>query len=440
MKKLLFFVAVAAIIAIQSAAQPQIMVMRSAFPRWNQNLKKDTLFGAYCYREINGQISGVTREKTAFDYLPLRENEKMVYYVLADQCTASIKLNLHTEKKVQPMINVKIIEVNTGKVICDKTVKAKFKGGAESCYVMQTTDLPSKSWYRIELTAQDWLTINSIDSFVFEHDGANSISPSPIFMAPSVHLNGWESTDVNAPKGEAYDWAYLEVMLPKKFERKNTYVMSLGVLSGYMGMQTVDDKNNQQYKHRVVFSMWDKGNTDEDPNVPEYMRSGALDNSDNVEIKRFGGEGTGTRSMIYDSHWECDNWVQFITTCRPERINIPVKDASGKVTMMEYDNTLVSAWYKQAGDTEWHYLSTLREASRNHYMADWYSFLENFTDDGGEFYRRAYYRNGFFHSLTDNKWYSRNKVGFGHTQGSKEHPRYDYGHGATSQYANCFYL
>lgn len=441
MKRMILLAALLAAMVLQSVAQPpvSIMVMRGArIP----TIKKDTLWGAYCYREINGQISGVTRQKNPFqcEYLPLREGEKMLYYVLADPCTVSLKLHLHAEKKAQPMLNVKVTEMNTGNVISNKLIKTKFKGGAESVFAMQTKSLPSRSWYCIELTAQNWLAINSIDMWEIERDGDTAIKPSPIFMAPSVHLNGWTSTDPAAPKGEAYDWAYMEVMLPKKYERKNTYVMSLGVLSGYMGMQTIDDEGKQNYKHRVLFSMWDKGNTDEDRNLPDFLRSGALDKGENVEIERFGGEGTGTKSMIYESHWQCDNWVQFITTCRPERLNIKAKGSHGQDTIVEYTNTLVSAWYKEANEQEWHYLSTLREASRNHYMSGWYSFLENFTDDGGNIYRRAYYRNGFLHSLTDNKWYPRNQVGFGHTQGKPEHPRYDYGHGVTAQYPNCFYL
>ena len=404
------------------------------------NSPVDTLWGAYCYRELNGQISGVSRQKTSFHSGDLLKGEKMVYYVLSDKANAQISLNLSVKKKGRPVINAKIIEVNTGKVICDKTINTTFKLDEAQPYIAQKLQLPSKSWYRIELTAHNWQALSTINFIAFRNDSPSGIKPSPIFMAPSVHLNGWESTDPNAPKGEAYDWAYMEVMLPKKYERKNTYVMSLGVLSGYMGMQTVDDEGQGNYRHRVLFSMWDKGDTDADKNLPDYLRSGALDHEEEVEIKRFGGEGTGTRSMIYDSHWQCDDWVQFITTCRPEKLDITIKGSLGQDSVIEYTNTLVSAWYKTANEKEWHYLSTLREAGRNHYMAGWYSFLENFTDDGGEFYRRAYYRNGFLHSLKDGKWYHRNKVGFGHTQGSPKEPRYDYGHGATSLYPNCFYL
>lgn len=403
-------------------------------------LKQDTLWGAYCYMEINGKYSDVGFQKTPLSEFSRQSEEMLVYYVLANPCKASIALNISTKKGACPKLNVRVIEVNSGTVVSNQAINTKFHGDNAVPWVMKDTDLRNKSWYRIELTAKDWTGVKSVNHFNIVHNSTAPIQPSPIFMAPSVHLNDWASTNPDAPKGEAYDWAYMEVMLPKKYELKNTYVMSLGVLSGYMGMQVIKDEGDADFRHRVLFSMWDKGNTEHDPNLPDYLRSGALDYADGIEIKRFGGEGTGTRSMIYDSHWQCGNWIQFITTCRPERLNISVKGSAGQDSVIEYTNTLVSAWYKEANEQQWHYLSTLREASRNHYMAGWYSFLENFTDDGGEFHRRAYYRNGYLHSLTDNKWYHRNKVGFGHTQGSDKHPRYDYGHGATAEYPGAFYL
>lgn len=431
----LILILIAVSLTFASAHTPTDVTMSN-----RNSMRMDTLWGAYCYRELNGQISGVSRQKTPFNSFPLHNGEKMVYYVLAEQSRATFSLSIDTEKKAQPVIGIKITEVNTGNTVCEKTLGGKFRQGENMPSIVTNAKLPSKSWYRIELTAKDWLALKSINYFIIANNSPIGIKPSPIFMAPSVHLLGWESTDPNAPKGEAYDWAYMEVMFPKKYERKNTYIMSLGVLSGYMGIQTIDDEGKGNYKHRVLFSMWDKGDTDADANLPDYLRSGALDHEDGVNINRFGGEGTGTQSMIFDSHWRCDNWVQFITTCRPEKLNITIKGSMGQDSTIEYTNTLVSAWYKEAGEKEWHYLSTLREASRNHYMSGWYSFLENFTDDGGEFYRRAYYRNGYLHSLNDGKWYNRNKVGFGHTQGKPHEPRYDYGHGATSLYSNCFYL
>ena len=427
----------------------------------NKTLATDTLWGAYCYRSFNDYPSGSTRRETPLEFLnadtleaaasprhrrrtapkvQMKKGEKLVYYVLADPCKASLSLVLSGKQKAKVAISLTMTEMNNCSIVAAKTVSKTFNKASLGMQMLKGVQLPSRSWYLIEISADNWAALNSVDYLLIDHNSVAPIKPSPIFMAPSVHLNGWQSTDPEAPEGEAYDWAYMEVMFPKQYEIRNTYVMSLGILSGYMGIQTIDEEFNRDFRHRVLFSMWDKGDTDKDHLLPDYLRSSSLDWASDVQINRFGGEGTGTQAIIYDAPWQCDNWVQFIATCRPECLRLTVKNADGQDTVIEHNSTLVTAWYKEAHETEWRYLATHRESGHNHYIRGWYSFLENFTDEGGDTYRRAYYRNGFLHSLSDNRWYQRNKVGFGHTQGKPHEPRYDYGHGATGLYPNCFYL
>lgn len=122
-----------------------MMGMRGGWQSPESGMKKDTLWGAYCYREIDQQISGVSRIENLFTELPLRQGEQMIYYVLADKCTSSLQLFLSTEKKAQPLLSVTVKEVNTGKVVARKQIKTKFSGGQARTYVMQMTKLPSKS-------------------------------------------------------------------------------------------------------------------------------------------------------------------------------------------------------------------------------------------------------------------------------------------------------
>lgn len=407
---------------------------------WMDRFKTDTVWGAWCYREVNGLISPNSKAKAPLSMDYLRPGEKLIYYVLGRRSTASMRINVDAEKKGRPMLNVKVTDMESGKVIHNKTLKTVFKGGEQKVYAMQSARLPQKAWYRIEVSADNWMALRSFNSIEIESDADSSIIASPILMAPSVHLTGWHSTDPAAPKGEAYDWAYMEVMMPKKWERKNTYVMSLGILSGYMGIQSVDDNNDGVCEHRLLFSMWDKGDTEKDANLPDFMRAGCLDHSPDFTIKRFGGEGTGTQAMNLNAPWQCDQWIQFLATCRPETVTNTLKARDGSDSTVIYHNTIVTAWYKQASEKEWHYIATLRESGYKHNIGSWYSFLENFTDEGGYLYRRAYYRNGYARSIQDKKWYHFNQVGFGHTQGKPNEPRYDYGHGTTAEYPGAFYL
>lgn len=421
-----------------SLAQPPMG--RGGRAPWMNRFKTDTVWAAWGYREVDGRISGASKQKKPLPVEYLRPGEKLIYYVLGRTCTASMRLNVDAEKKGKPILNVKVTNMENGKTIHEKTLKTVFKGGNQKVYAMQSERLPQKAWYRIEVTADNWMALRSLNCIEIESDADSAINVSPILMAPSVHLTSWRSTDPNAPKDATYNWAYMEVMLPQQWERKNTYVMSLGILSGYMGIQSIDDNNDGVFEHRVLFSMWDKGDTEKDANLPEFMRAGCLDHSPDFAIKRFGGEGTGTQAMDTKAPWISGQWIQFLATCRPETITSTVKAKDGSDSTAVYNNTLVTAWYKQANEKQWRYIATLRESGYSHYIGSWYSFLENFTDDGGYLYRRAYYRNAYARSLKDGKWYHFNKVNFGHTQGKPNEPRYDYGHGATANYPNTFYL
>ena len=191
--------------------------------------------------------------------------------------------------------------------------------------------------------------------------------------------------------------------MPKEWATINTYLMTLGITGGYMGIQmcgqTVRNENGQEtdtipssYQHRVLFSIWDNGDTDITPDLATYLRAGALASGDDVTINRFGNEGTGCQSMVYNGKWEPGQWVQFLTCARPEERTIVLKDENGNEDIIRYPCSLLSTWYKNLDDPEWHYMATIRHSGESHYYNTWYSFIENWADTGGELFRRAYYR------------------------------------------------
>jgi len=230
-------------------------------------------------------------------------------------------------------------------------------------------------------------------------------------------------------------------MYPSCYERPNTYVMSIGTDAGYSGVQSIRNSEGG-YDRQVLFSVWDNGDTDSDPYLPDYLRSGALDTGPDVYITRFGGEGTGTSARYPTGQWwHTDHWVQFLLNGRPEQVEVEVTDDNGQPTTVTYQNTIESMWYKMDYETEWHYIASLRESGRNHLYDGFYSFIENFTEAGGELFRRAYFRNPSMRSTASGRWYARTKVSYGHTQGDgTRFSRSDYGHGVTTAYDNCFYM
>ena len=182
--------------------------------------------------------------------------------------------------------------------------------------------------------------------------------------------------------------------------------------------------------------MWDDGSTDEDPNLPEYMRAGAVDWDPLTTTNRFGNEGTGVQTYRKGPYWTPGKYVQFITNCRPETTSYTT-EVNGKPTVHTQHNMLVSAWFNALDGKGWQYMATVRKRNSTTYFDAWYSFLENYNASTGQANRIAYYRNGYMRARSNGKWYNRNSVGFGHTDGGdKTGARTDYGQGTTDNPAD----
>lgn len=403
----------------------------------------DVVWGGRCFQELDGQYFDVHRTDAAISWPQGADGVTVVYClrVPAGHVRADILLTPRISRTATLRLTVVCPEtgdtITTHTAVSDST-QAR---GEQRVELMPDVVFPRDTWYRFELTTPDRTSIRQVRQLEFQREAAQAVGDSPIFMAPSVHLFSYSTSDHEAPSGESYDWVYLEVMYPSQYERPNTYVMSIGTDAGYSGVQSIWDGAGG-YTHQVLFSVWDNGDTDSDPYLPDYLRSGALDIGPDVYITRFGGEGTGTSARYPTGHWwQTDHWVQFLLNGRPEQVEVEVTGEDGKPSTIYYENTIESMWYKMDYETEWHYIASLRESGRNHLYNGFYSFIENFTDDGGELFRRAYFRNPSMRSTASGRWYARNKVSFGHTQGDgSRFSRTDYGHGATDAYPNCFYM
>lgn len=296
---------------------------------------------------------------------------------------------------------------------------------------------PASKYYRYKLECTSGNTaIENIDRFVFGSESAETSYAANYLSSPSVHLNSWRSTTTAAPVGKAYDWCYQEIMIPESSDIVGTYAMALGVLNGYMGIQNNGTADDGTPKRDVLFSMWDDGSTDEDPNLPEYLRAGAVDWDSLTTTNRFGNEGTGVQTYRRGNYWTPGRFVQFITNCRPEETSYTTVENGQEVEHRQH-NMLVSAWFNALDGKGWQYMATVRKRNSSDYFDTWYSFLENYNGSNGQALRKAYYRNGFARSVSRGKWYNFNRVGFGHTDGGDEiGARKDYGQGATADFSH----
>lgn len=313
--------------------------------------------------------------------------------------------------------------------------------GRPDTVMLSGFNVPAMGYYRYQLECLNGCqNIRNIDRFLFASTAEQKSYVASYLTSPSVHLYDWRSTQSGAPTGDAYDWCYQEVMLPASADVIGTYVMSLGVLSGYMGIQMNGYDEQGKSLHEVLFSMWDDGNTEEDPNLPEYLRAGAVDWADYTTVKRFGGEGTGIQTFVHGHQWECGRYVQFLTNCRPEIATYTVVE-NGVEQVRQQENRLVSAWYNALDGRGWQYISTVRLPNSSKYFNSWYSFLENYNFPTGQAVREAYYRNGYARSRYDGKWYHFNQVSFSHTDGGvAEGARNDWGQGASDKETGAFFM
>ncbi len=424
----------------------------------------DVIYGNCHYREIEGRYAGFRKTEAATTF-ETDDRITLVYCLRIPRDSVSGTALLVSKVNDDVTLNVRVKKCDTDEVLLEHSVTAAGTRGQNlRLPIIPRMKFPQDTWYRVELQAPEgYQRIQRLTELDFERDGHNPVIDAHLrgFPTPATHLWFDHSTAANAPQDESYEWCYQEVLMPKQWATINTYLMTLGITGGYMGIQkagkTVQNENGQYtdtipstWWNQALFSIWDNGDTDVTPNLATYLRAGALAWGNDVAINHFGNEGTGCQAMISHAKWEPGQWVQFLTCARPEERSITLRASDGTDSIIRYPCSLLSTWYKNLDDPEWHYMATIRHSGESHYYSTWYSFIENWADSGGELFRRAYYRNNYQRSVGSGKWYFVNKVGlFSQTdyqsfinsgEITARHRRMDYGHGLASDVPRAFYM
>ncbi len=277
---------------------------------------------------------------------------------------------------------------------------------------------PAAGWYRFALRGvQPYTELHDFTISSTDAKGADAVYLAAWRSVPSLHLNGFGSSNSKLPLGNSFNWIYNEVQIPEDADYQGTYVEAFGFASGYVGIQNNGKMDDGKTNHTVIFSTWDNGDTDSDASLAGYKRSGviAIDSTlKRTVAERFGGEGTGVHVLLNGDYWKPGHWVRFLLNVQPEQIQL--KDGSN------YENTIISAWYNVRGiDDKWHYISSQRMAGQVRYFGEGFnSFLEEFTRGAtsqGHMPHKAYYRRVFTRSMQGGEWFNRNQFSFGHTDG-----------------------
>ena len=405
--------------------------------------KTDTVWAGRHYREINGVATGYSESDRSVTWT-WEDGTLVVYAVHLPSGHVRADMMMTPGSKQLDM-SVRILYPAKDKVIADHKLEIS-KTGRQRVEILPDTELEDDGWYRFEFSSTNARQAQTeLQHLLIQRESKKTATAANSMMAPAVHL-WWSTTDPSAPSGNGYDWVYMEAMIPEAVKQSCTYQMTIGMSGGYSGIQTNHLLNDDSWTHAVIFSVWDDGDTDQDKNLPDYMRAGAADVGPEAYAVRFGGEGTGS-SLRYPEgqRWQTDHWVQMLLNDRPEFVEINSTDEQGNPVVKTFKSTLQTLWYKQAEETEWHYFGTLRRAGDYRMEGNnsgLYSFLENWSGFGGDLYRRVYYRNMSMRSAASGRWHTLNHAGFSSTQHweTQRNSRDDYGHGVTALFDNCLYL
>ncbi len=134
-----------------------------------------------------------------------------------------------------------------------------------------------------------------------------------------------------------------------------SYFMVCGWDKGYFGIQELGDGSKV-----ALFSVWDPGDQNDPAIVPEDRKVQVLQQADDVEVKRFGGEGTGGQ-CFYKLDWQLNETYRFA-----------VKSES------HGERTAYSGYLYLNETQTWKHLVTFSTISNAAALKGLYSFVEDF--------------------------------------------------------------
>lgn len=185
---------------------------------------------------------------------------------------------------------------------------------------------------------------------------------------------------------------YTEVVAQKS--APGTYFCAMGFNRGYFGMQELANG-----KKLIIFSVWDKSNTNNKHAVEESKRARVLEKGEGVRTGRFGGEGTGAQSF-YDYAWKIGEKVRFLVQAK-------------QLTVDGTQFTDFKGWFYDNQRKVWQHMTTLRTPTSGIKLRGGYGFVEDFRRNykSAKLVRRARFQNTWSMG-TDGKWIPMTKARF----------------------------
>ena len=234
------------------------------------------------------------------------------------------------------------------------------------------------------MAASLWLFMSTQSISAAPADPKNpAINPN---AARSVHLA------YPAPEGTLFlNEVTVEESVP------GSYFMACGFARGYFGIQELGDGSK-----RVLFSVWDPTKGDGPNAVQKTQQVEVLGQGEGVEVKRFGGEGTGGQSFGSYS-WKIGHTYKLLVSSK-----------------VEGERTTFTGYFFVPEQNRWQKMATFRTRTGVAPLKGLYSFVEDFRRDGRSAaqVRRARFGNGWLQT-TGSDWVALRRARFsadGNTQ------------------------
>lgn len=176
-----------------------------------------------------------------------------------------------------------------------------------------------------------------------------------------------------------------------------SYYMALGWSCGYCGIQELSDKSRV-----LIFSVWDPTDPHDYDAKPEAVReeerAKVLYANSELDVSRFGGEGSGVKAMAYYD-WKVGQPVRFKVTTEPDGTN-----RTAFTCFLGHEGT----WYKLAT------ISTMNIDGEAPDFGLLYSFVEDFQRNykSAQNVRRAVFSDIKTLSSLDGRWHPIDRAWF----------------------------
>lgn len=202
-------------------------------------------------------------------------------------------------------------------------------------------------------------------------------------QARSVHLV------YDAPNGDKAAEVMGTVVVTQT--QTNSYYMALGWDCGYCGIQDKGAGGNI-----LIFSVWDLSDpydfTARQENAKAEDRAKLIYSAPNVNVARFGGEGTGIRTLT-NIGWRVGEPVTIRLACADTNDNM----------------TSYTCFYKMGDSKEWSKIaevSTIKRGNRARGFTGLHSFVEDFWRNGysATVTRRAEFSNIMYRMKGEDDW------------------------------------